>query len=118
MKDGSIVRYMNKEGKWTKDESVNITGVDVFLEEISGWLKGDFDKSKTFAAKLSPKTITLVPREEYLLQIIDKIELHLSDRPGVMESVEIYENKDSKTTIVFENVRVNVTLKDGMFSDI
>jgi len=43
--------------------------------------------------------------------------LILSDRPGVIKSVTIYEGEKSFTRIIFKNVRVNEVLKETVFRE-
>ena len=72
-----------------------------------------------FSASLERKgKIVLSPKEKAFASVIERIELVLSDRPGVIESVTIYEGKDSFTKIEFHNVRVNEPVKDSLFKEI
>jgi hypothetical protein len=91
----------------------------VVLDQITAWLSGSFDDNPQFQAVLSPgRTIVLTPREPALAGIIEKIVLELSDRPGVIDHVKIYEGEDSYTRLSFKDVRLNDTIDAAVFQEI
>jgi outer membrane lipoprotein-sorting protein len=119
MHQGKIRRYIEGSSGLTEDSSAGLQAMQSVLQEITRWLKGDFDNNPMFSASLEGEgTIVLTPREKAFASIIKRIELVLSDRPGVIKSVTIYEGKDSFTKIEFQNVRVNDPLKDSLFQEI
>jgi len=116
MHKGKIRRYIEGSTGLTEDSGAGLQAMQSVLQEITRWLKGDFANNPMFSASLKREgKIVLTPREKAFASIIKKIELILSDRPGVIESVTIYEGKDSFTKIEFQNVRVNGPLKDSLF---
>ena len=60
----------------------------------------------------------MVPKAEAFKKIIQKIEILLSDRPGVIDTVIIYEGKTSFTKIRFQNVRINQGVAEALFESI
>jgi hypothetical protein len=59
-----------------------------------------------------------VPKNKAFAKIIQKIEILLSDQPGVIETVTIYEGKSSFTKIRFRDVDINGELADTLFESI
>lgn len=119
MHQGKIRRYVEGNNGLTEDSSAGLQAMLSVLQEITRWLKGDFDNNPMFSASLNREgKIVLTPKEEAFASIIKRIELILSDRPGVIESVTIYEGKDSFTKIEFQNIRVNDPLKESLFQEI
>jgi outer membrane lipoprotein carrier protein len=116
MHQGKIRRYIEGSSGLTEDSGAGLQAMQSVLQEITMWLKGDFGSNPVFSASLKREgKIVLTPREKAFASIIKKIELILSDRPGVIESVTIYEGKDSFTRIEFQDVRVNEPLEDSLF---
>jgi outer membrane lipoprotein-sorting protein len=119
MHQGKIRRYIEGSSGLTEDSSAGLQAMQSVLQEITRWLKGDFGSNPMFSASLKMEgKIVLTPRDKAFASIIKRIELVLSDRPGVIKSVTIYEGKDSFTKIEFQNVRVNDPLKDSLFQEI
>jgi outer membrane lipoprotein-sorting protein len=87
------------------------------FQEITGWMNGNFE-SKNFTAALkagSPNVIVLTPRQKGVGEFIKKIEMSLSDRPGVMNSIKIYEKENTVTLLEFRNVELNRKIDDAVF---
>lgn len=119
MHHGKIRRYIEGDSGLMEDSGAGLQAMQSVLQEITKWLKGDFGSNPMFSASLKREgKIVLTPKEKAFASIIKRIELILSDRPGVIKSVTIYEGKDSFTRIEFENVRVNEPLKDSLFQEI
>jgi outer membrane lipoprotein-sorting protein len=119
MHQGKIRRYIEGGKGLTEDSGAGLQAMQSVLQEITMWLKGDFGSNPMFSASLKMEgKIVLTPRDKAFASIIKRIELVLSDRPGVIKSVTIYEGKDSFTKIEFQNVRVNDPLKDSLFQEI
>lgn len=116
MQQGELSRY-----GWTKDGFEKTTGrgaaaMHGVFEEILPWLKGDFTRDPAFRVSFKEKgKIVLVPRQESFGRFIENIVLGLSDRPGVIQSVTLYEGKDSFTRIRFKDIRVNRPLDASCF---
>lgn len=119
MHKGQIRRFVNKDGQLVEDATAGLQSMQVVVQQITQWLNGRFDENPAFSATLEtgPK-IVLVPREKALARLIGRIEIELSEQPAVIESVTIFENEDSFTRLVFQNVTLNTRLDDATFSAI
>jgi outer membrane lipoprotein-sorting protein len=119
MYKGSVTRYIWGENGFRRDSGLSLHAMQVVLEEITMWLGGHFTENPDFTASLEPdQRIVLTPKKKAFSAIIRNIELILSDRPGVIKSVTIYEGEKSFTRIIFKNVRVNEVLKKTVFSSL
>ena len=117
--NGDIKRYIKGKEGFVKDSGVELQGMQVVMQEITLWLKGRFKDNPNFNAALEPgHKIVLTPKEKSFATIIQRIELMLSNRPGVIETVRIYESDTSYTKFTFNHVRLNKPLKDALFQDV
>ena len=118
MHEGKVTRYIWGENGFRKDSGLSLQAMQIVLQEITKWLGGHFDDNPDFTASLEPdRKIVLTPKKKAFSAIIRNIELILSDRPGVIKSVTIYEGEKSFTRIIFKNVRVNEVLKETVFRE-
>lgn len=118
MHEGRVTRYIWGKNGFRKDSGLSLQAMQIVLQEITKWLGGHFDDNPDFTASLEPdRRIVLTPKKKALSAIIRNIELILSDRPGVIKSVTIYEGEKSFTKIIFKNVRVNEVLKETVFRE-
>ena len=118
MHEGKVTRYIWGENGFRKDSGLSLQAMQIVLQEITKWLGGHFDDNPDFTASLEPdRRIVLTPKKKAFSAIIRNIELILSDRPGVIKSVTIYEGEKSFTRIIFKNVRVNEVLKETVFRE-
>jgi len=118
MHEGRVTRYIWGENGFRKDSGLSLQAMQIVLQEITKWLGGHFDDNPDFTASLEPdRRIVLTPKKKAFSAIIRNIELILSDRPGVIKSVTIYEGEKSFTRIIFKNVRVNEVLKETVFRE-
>lgn len=116
MHDGRTNRYIKRNGTVTEDASAHLQSMQVVLQDIAQWLNGRFDENPAFSIRLEPgRQIVLSPREKSLAMMIQRIELVLSDRPGIIKSVTIYEGEQSFTKLEFNNVKLNQPLEDSLF---
>jgi outer membrane lipoprotein carrier protein len=119
MHDGTVTRYIKKGDTVTKDSSARLQSMQIVLQEIIMWMKGNFDANPGFKPELKPgRIIVLMPKEKSMAAIIQRIELKLSSTPGVIQSVRIYENEKSFTVIDFMNVKMNSKLPDSLFKSL
>lgn len=89
------------------------------VQEITRWLSGRFDENPAFDMKLVPgEKIVLTAKDPSIGRFVRKIEIHLSDRPGGVESAWIYESQDSYTRLIFEDSVFNENLAPSLFSDV
>lgn len=106
--DKKSKRYIDNNGTMTEDSSMNLEAMRFVVQEITGWLSGNFEDNQLFNAKLEQgKKIILTPKNKSFSEMIEKIEITLSNQQGVIDSVIIYENLDSYTKIKFINSILN-----------
>jgi outer membrane lipoprotein-sorting protein len=114
--DGKTRRYVEKDGKLVEDATASLQSMQMVVQEITAWMSGRFDENPAFIATLAAgRRIILVPRDKSFAKLIQRIEISLSDRPGVIKSVMIYESQDSFTRLQFLNVVLNKSLDDSVF---
>lgn len=116
-KGNNIQVYNFSEGKWKPEMTQAVEARRMVLAEISRWFQGRFDESKAFKHSYSPGPpahIILVPGEG-INRFIQRIEIVLSVRPGVIDRVEIEESGGSRTFIEFRNVVINSSISSEVF---
>ena len=118
MHDGDARRFVQSDQGLVEDASVRLQAMQFVMPEISGWLGGRFQDNPLFDASLhGANKILLVPKDAGMARFIQRIELLLSDRPGVIEQVLIFESDDAFTRMVFRNTQVNPALDDRLFRE-
>jgi outer membrane lipoprotein carrier protein len=116
MHNGKTKRFIMKDDRFIEDNSANLQAMGFVLNEITMWLNGRFDENPRFTATLKAgHKIFLLPKEKSFSMMIQKIELTLSNRPGIIKSVTIFENENSFTKLVFKKSILNDTIDDSMF---
>jgi outer membrane lipoprotein-sorting protein len=108
-KGNTIQVYNFSEGRWKPEMTQAVEARRMVLAEISRWVQGRFDESKAFKHAYSPGPpahIILAPGEE-VNRFIQRIEIVLSVKPGVIDRVKIEEPGGSRTSIEFRNVEIN-----------
>lgn len=119
MHHGKTTMYIEKNGTINEEDGVNLPFMRMMLQEITRWIEGRFDENRAFQARLAPgHMIVLRPMEKNTARMIKMIEIGLSERPGVIKSVTIYEGENTFTRITFKNVILNPQLRDALFSNI
>ena len=116
-KGESIRLYHFFEGTWKQDMAQAVEARRMVLAEMSQWFRGRFEESKIFSHAYSPGPpgrILLAPKEG-INRFILGIEIVLSERPGVIDRVEIAEPGGSATRIEFRNVEINSNLPSEIF---
>jgi outer membrane lipoprotein-sorting protein len=116
-KGNTIQIYNFSEGVWKPEMTQAIESRRMVLAEISQWFQGRFDESKAFQHVYSPgppARVIMVPMGG-INRFIQRIEIVLSARPGVIERVEIEEPEGSRTSIEFRNVEINSSFPSEVF---
>lgn len=117
--NGKVNRYIEGRNGLTRDDTAQLQSMQVVLGEISRWLNGHFDDNPQFSPSLvSGNRIILSPKEKSLSQIIARIEIQLSDIPGIFDSVTIYESEDSFTRLTFQHPVLNAQINERRFQEI
>ena len=96
---------------------MGLNAMQVVLQEITGWLDGEITDTPTFlASQEGDNRVVLTPREQGLQQIIERIELQLQGKSGLVESVHIQETKGSSTSMRFSDSVLNGQIPQERFS--
>lgn len=115
----SVRLYHLSEGTWKQDMAQGVEARRMVLVEMSQWFQGRFEESRVFSHSYSPGPpgrIILTPGEG-INKFILRIEIVLSDKPGIIDRVEIKEPGSSATRIVFRNVEINAELPSKLFDE-
>lgn len=116
MHNGTVKRYRVTDGKTYEDAGIQLHAMQFVLEEIAHWLSGRFNENPAFDTVLTnDRRIILSPKAAAMAKIIQKIELRLSEQPGIIKSVSIFEDEESYTLLEFNNVTLNRQLEDTLF---
>ncbi|MCF8024657.1 MAG: outer membrane lipoprotein carrier protein LolA [Desulfobacteraceae bacterium] len=116
MNKGEIQRYVQTDTGMKPQTGRNLEAMRVFLEEICMWMQGEFEANPDLEAKMkSDKRVVLTPKAQSMAEVIERIELRLTDRPGVIDSVAIYESSSSYTIIRFHDTKINRSIEDAVF---
>lgn len=115
---GRTNRFVQRNDELVVDSSANLQSMQMVVQEIGQWLKGRFDENPALTSSLEPgRKIVLVPKESSFAALIQRIEIVLSERDGVIESVTIFEGRDSFTRIEFDQVTLNQPIEDSLFRE-
>ncbi|HBF43500.1 MAG TPA: outer membrane lipoprotein carrier protein LolA [Desulfobacteraceae bacterium] len=119
MHNGKTKHFIQKSEGFIEEAGVNLQSMQIVLHNITQWLRGKFNEDPAFHTSLEPgHKIVLIPKEKSFARLIQRIEVVLSDCPGVIKSVMIYEGRDSFTKLKFINVTLNRPLEDSLFRNI
>jgi outer membrane lipoprotein-sorting protein len=120
-KGGNIHRLIKHGTTWVADVSGRMEAMKIVLGEINRWLDGDFSSSKTFRPELRPAVagqaahVELIPLDPSLGKIIARITIGFGERPGTVNAIDIFEEGEGVTHIVFENARFDQSIPDQRF---
>ena len=116
-KGGALKLYHFSEGKWKPEMTQANESRRMVLTEIRQWFQGHFDEGKAFRHQYlsgPPARVVLIPGEG-IDKFIQRIEIVLSARPGVIHRVEVEEPGGSQTSIEFKDVEINSTFSSEVF---
>lgn len=119
MQGKRVSRYIGKNGTFVRDNAAAMGAMTVVMDEISQWLKGNFDTSvfdATVEETPAPGKIILTPKDKAMTHFIQDIVLVLSEQPGVFQEVIIRENENSYTRLRFDNVQLNTPITPDVFT--
>ncbi len=117
MHGDSVRKYIEVDGALAETQGLPIGSMQVIMAEIANWLDGRFTENKMFTVSYPDTThILLTPKKGMLEGIIGEIELHLSDRSGLLEAVTIREGADGYTRMTFTNRQLNRKLPTTLFT--
>jgi outer membrane lipoprotein-sorting protein len=119
MHNGQVNRFVKSGEGFSRDSGIKLQAMQVVMDEITLWLSGRFQDNPNFNTTLEPgPKIILTPKENAFTAIITRIELMLSEQPGVINTVTIFENENSLTKLIFKNAILNEPLNDSLFEEI
>jgi outer membrane lipoprotein-sorting protein len=116
-KGEAVQLYHFTGGGWKPEMTQAVEARRMVLAEIREWLQGRFDESKVFTHLYfpgPPARVILAPKEG-ISRFIQRIEIVLSVKPGVIDRVEIEEPGGSRTSIEFRKVKINSSLPGEIF---
>jgi hypothetical protein len=116
-KGDTLQLYHFSEGAWKPEATQAVESRRMVLAEISQWFQGRFNESKAFTNSYfpgPPARVILTPKEG-INRFIQRIEIVLSTRPGVIDRVEVEEPGGSRTSMEFKNVEINPSLPSEIF---
>jgi outer membrane lipoprotein carrier protein len=122
VRGGAVERLSKHGGQWVPDASARLEAMKIVIGEINLWLDGNFAASRTFRAALraasqdEPARVELAPVDKALGKIISRIVLRLGERPGTVSAIDIFEEGEGSTHIVFENARYGGAIPDSRFA--
>lgn len=117
MHKGDIKRFFRMNGKMVSDSGASLQVMQVVLQYITLWLGGQFDDNSDFKVSATKTHIELTPRKS-MPGMIARIELRLSDQPGIIDEIVIVEDKENNTKIEFIGLKVNQPISDSVFQEI
>lgn len=117
MDNETIRQYSQAGSKMVAQKNRELEVMRVFLREICMWMQGEFRANPDLDAQVMPGGMVLLKpdKDNAMAQVIQRIELRLTDAPGVIESVTIYEDETSHTTILFDDTKINRHIKRDVF---
>lgn len=119
MHDGRVRQFVAGASGFKEQGNAGLQGMQVVLEEITDWLMGRFDTNPMFDAQLADKgRIVLKPKEAAFNAVIEQIVIQLSETPGIIKSVTIYESPTAFTQMTFNHTILNQPIDDAVFQDV
>lgn len=114
---GKALHYSIDEGGAKKVVEDSSPARTIIFEEIAGWLQGNFE-SRHFKAVLKqgkPKLIVLTPKAKGVSSFVQKIDLALSEKPGIIDYIKIHEKENASTVLEFRNIELNGKIDAAVF---
>jgi outer membrane lipoprotein-sorting protein len=118
---GEVRRYIMSGGKMVEDKSGGVQAMRIVLGEVANWLSGKFDRNPSFKVSLKEGTntlITLVPADQSMTALIEKIEISVAKKTMAIKSVKIIEGENAATIIDFSDVEINKPISNSVFQDL
>jgi len=116
---GRIFKYEFYQGRWQKLNPGNREIMALVMENITAWLRGEFQNSEVYEIKAftgKKATILLVPRHDRFKAFIQSFELVLNSRLNGLDAIRINETGEDFTHIVFHDEVINQAVPDALFS--
>ncbi|MFO7749230.1 MAG: outer membrane lipoprotein carrier protein LolA [Desulfobacteraceae bacterium] len=116
---GRIFKYEFYQGQWQKLNPGNREIMSLVMENITSWLRGEFQNSRVYEIKAfsgKKTTILLIPKHDRFKEFIQSFELVLNSRLNGLDAIRINETREDFTHIVFHGDVINQALPDAVFS--
>jgi len=121
MHKGKIKRYSQGEKGLAEDAGGSLESMQIVLQEIGRWTRGQFTENEHFSAVLKggkAPSIILTPKEKGMAAMISRVVITLSpDRQGVIKTVKIFENEGNHTLFEFSDVQINGKISETLFRE-
>lgn len=119
MHNDEISRYVRTDNGMEAQKSRSLEAMRVFLGEICMWMQGDFEGNPDLEARMkSDRRVVLTPKDPAMAEVIERIELRLTDKPGVIDAVAIHESSTSYTNIRFHDTKINQEIESTVFEKV
>ncbi|MFP3981741.1 MAG: outer membrane lipoprotein carrier protein LolA [Desulfobacterales bacterium] len=119
MHNDEIRRYVRTDSGMEAQKSRSLEAMRVFLGEICMWMQGDFEGNPDLEARMeSDRRVVLTPKDPAMAEVIERIELRLTDTPGVIDAVAIHESSTSYTNIRFHDTKINQGIESAVFEKV
>jgi outer membrane lipoprotein-sorting protein len=106
--DGEAHRFIQTDTGWQEDNEASMQSMEFIIQEIAKWLNGRFDDNALFNVALEPGgKIIMTPKDKGMRQFIQRIELVMDHRPGIIKEAIINESPDSFTRFTFLDPKIN-----------
>lgn len=116
MHKGRVRRFTKDAQGFREESNTAAEAMQIVMEQITRWLTGRFDEDPMFDASLQPGgVIVLKPRQESLTAVLERIELYLGQKPGVIQRVLIFEGPDAYTELIFSGTILNQPIDAEVF---
>jgi outer membrane lipoprotein-sorting protein len=117
--DGEAHRFIQSDAGWQEDNEASMQSMDFILQEIAKWLNGRFDDNALFNVALEPGgKIVMTPKDKGMGQFIQRIELVMDHRPGIIKEAIIFESADSFTRFTFIDPKINEPVAPAEFQKV
>ncbi len=114
--DGEMARWEEQDGDWRKLDSGAKDMMSAVLQQITGWMQGDFDEaSKMYDITYREPVLTLQPVNEELRKLIRSIDLTIDTTKWRITNVVIHENESDYVRITFTGQIDNPTIDSDLF---
>lgn len=116
MHGGKISRFVKGADGFRQESGGGMEAMQVVMDQIALWMTGRFDESAMFDPHLdNTGRITLTPKDDHLKAFIESIEIRMTQEPGIIDDVVIYESEDAYTRMRFTDTVLNGKIDDAVF---
>jgi outer membrane lipoprotein carrier protein len=119
LNDGKAHRFIQSAAGWQEDKEASMQSMEFIVQEIAKWLNGRFDDNALFHVALEPGgKIVMTPKDKGMGRFIQRIELVMDHRPGIIKEAIISESADSFTRFTFIDPKINEPVDPAEFQKV